>query len=113
MLKKNKPKFAVPNLHAKNRKRVKDRWRAQRGIDNKLRIRKKFHGNTPSIGYKNSEKVRFRNKKGLLEVLVHNEKELLEQEGKQDIAVKFYHGISEKKKAILEEIARAHGIKVA
>ncbi|MGC8547755.1 MAG: eL32 family ribosomal protein [Candidatus Micrarchaeia archaeon] len=113
IVKKKKPKFAVPNLGAKHRKHVKDRWRAQRGDDNKQRIGKKYHGNSPKIGYKNSAVARFRNSKGLLEVLVHNEKELLEQANRQDVAVRLYHALSRRKKEALEQIAKEHNIKLA
>ncbi|MGC8628845.1 MAG: eL32 family ribosomal protein [Candidatus Micrarchaeia archaeon] len=110
--KKEKPRFTVQNLGAKNRKRVKDRWRAPRGIDNKLRIKKKFHGNMPGIGYKNPEQVRFRDEKGVLEVLVHNEKELLALAGKEQTAARLYHALSSRKKEYLSRLAKEKGIEV-
>lgn len=113
LAKKKKPEFKIPNFGAKNRKRLKPRWRAQRGIDNKMRIGKKFHGKSPNIGYKNSAEARFRNKKGLLEVLVHSKQELLAQKGKQDVAVRLYHALSQRKKQELAELAAKEGIKLA
>ncbi|MEM0074304.1 MAG: eL32 family ribosomal protein [Candidatus Micrarchaeaceae archaeon] len=111
--KKEKPHFAVPNLGAKNRKRVIDRWRRQRGTDNKLRISKKFHGKKPGIGYKNSAEARFRNSKGLFEVLVHNEKELLALEHSPEYEARLFHALSHRKKLALSKLADEHGIKLA
>ncbi|MEM3781568.1 MAG: eL32 family ribosomal protein [Candidatus Micrarchaeaceae archaeon] len=110
--KKEKPHFAVPNFGAKNRKRVLDRWRRQRGIDNKLRISKKFHGNKPSIGYKNSAEARFRNRRGMLEFLVHNEKEMLALEHRNDAEAKLFHALSRRKKLALAKLASEHGIRL-
>ncbi|MGC9156979.1 MAG: eL32 family ribosomal protein [Candidatus Micrarchaeia archaeon] len=113
IVKKKKPHFKVPNLGAKNRKRVKDRWRRQRGIDNKMRVSKKFHGKSPNIGYKNAEEVRYRNREGLIEVLVHNSKELLELANKQGYAAKLYHALSARKKEQLRQLAQEKGIRLA
>ncbi len=111
--KKKKPHFKVPNFGAKNRKRVKDRWRRQRGIDNKMRVSKKFHGKSPNIGYKNAEEVRFRNEKGFIEVLVHNSKELLALANKEGYAARLYHALSARKKEQLRQLAEENGIKLA
>ena len=59
MAKREKTRFTVPNFGAKNRKRVRERWRKQRGIDNHKREGKANRGATPGIGYKNSDAVRF------------------------------------------------------
>jgi len=112
--KKPKPKFAVPNLGAPNRKRVQDRWRKQRGIDNKLRVSKKFHGYKPKIGYKNSDADRYRRARdGVLEVVVHNEKELYALKGRNDVVVRFFHALSNRKKAALTSAAKSNGIRLA
>lgn len=110
--KKMKPKFSVPNLGARNRKKVPDRWRAQRGIDNKKRVKKQNRGPTPSIGYKNSESVRFRRSDGTLDILVHNERELLMLAGKEESSARFAHGISTRKRAALQKLADSRNIKV-
>ena len=39
MQKKTHPTFSIPNFGSKHRKRVPARWRKQRGIDNKKRIK--------------------------------------------------------------------------
>jgi large subunit ribosomal protein L32e len=55
--KKGHPKFNVPNYGAKSRSRVKARWRKQRGIDSKKRIKKAYMGAEPTIGYKNPDSI--------------------------------------------------------
>ncbi|MGC8710101.1 MAG: eL32 family ribosomal protein [Candidatus Micrarchaeia archaeon] len=112
--KKNHPRFAVPNLGAKNRKRVKDRWRSQRGIDNKKKLKKSGYGKMPNIGYKNPASVRFREGSGLIKMLVHNERELLSIASKKDsYEIVMAHGLSSKKKRALQRIADMHSIKVS
>jgi ribosomal protein L32E len=112
--KKMHPRFAVPNLGAKNRKRVKDRWRSQRGIDNKKKLKKSGYGKMPNIGYKNPSEVRFREGNGLIKMLVHNEKELLSLANKKDTyEIVFAHDLSLRKKNALQRIADMHSMKVS
>ncbi|MGC8571859.1 MAG: eL32 family ribosomal protein [Candidatus Micrarchaeia archaeon] len=75
--KKNHPKFNVPNFGAKNRKRVKERWRKQRGIDNKKRVKKSFAGASPSIGYGNPEEIKGVRADNKRLMLIHNKNEML------------------------------------
>ena len=110
--KKTHPRFKVPNFGAKHMKRVPERWRKQRGVDNKLRIDRKGYGATPKIGYKNAAGFRFARKDGTFEILVHNETELMAvQSGKNRVAV-FAHGLSARKRALLQKMADSKGIKV-
>ena len=110
MKKKTHPTFNVPNYGAKKRKRVLPRWRKQRGIDNKKRIKKDFMGAEPTIGYRNPESlqgVRFNGKKIML---VHNVGELKRfvKEGAQsthDFTIA--KGISTRKKIEITEAAKA------
>ncbi len=110
--KKYKPEFHVPNFGAPNRKRVKDRWRRQRGVDNKMRTKKAKMGPTPSIGYKNGSNVRYMRPDGNFELIVHNEKELLSILSRKGYAAKFSHNLSERKKAALQKLADEKKIKV-
>lgn len=110
--KKPKPRFTVPNFGAPNRKHVRDRWRAQQGNDNKKRVKKQNRGPTPSIGYKNSESVRFLRPDGTRDVLVHNERELLVLSGRKDSSARFAHGISVRKRRALQEMADRNGIRL-
>lgn len=111
--KRDKPKFKVPDLGFKNRKRIKERWRRQRGIDNKMRIKRPSHGATPSIGYKNSADARFRTEHGKLEVLVHNKGELLAIDDAKNYIAVFSHALSAKKRQELQSIADSKGIEIA
>ncbi len=113
LLKKKHPKFVVPNLGAKHRARVKDRWRSQRGIDNKKKLKKSGYGKMPSIGYKNPDVVRFKERSGMLKIIVHNSEELSAIKEKELYEVVFAHDLSKKKRMELQRIADARGIKVA
>ncbi|MDE1855260.1 MAG: hypothetical protein KGH57_03010 [Candidatus Micrarchaeota archaeon] len=110
--KKSHPKFKVPNFGAKKRKGVPERWRKQRGIDNKLRIDKKGYGATPKIGYKNSAEVRFARKEGMFELLVHNEAEMAAMQKDEKHVAVFAHGISRRKRALMQKLADSKGIRV-
>lgn len=74
--KKKKPDFKSPNVG--NMKRVKDRWRKPRGIDNKKRVRMSQCGAVPKVGYKNPGEIRGFHPLGLPEFLVTNVAELME-----------------------------------
>ena len=113
MLRKKHPRFIVPNFGAKSRKRVKDRWRSQRGIDNKKRIKKSGYGKMPSIGYKNSDEVRFKESNGLMKFVVHSKNELNSILDKRDYEVVLASELSKRKKAELQRLAEMHGLKVA
>lgn len=103
--KKAKPHFKVPNFGAPNRSRVKDKWKSQRGIDNKMRTKKAKMGPTPSIGYKNHATVRYARPDGTFELVIHNEKELLSVLAMPGYSAKFAHDISGRKRAALQKIA--------
>ena len=109
-MKKGHPAFNVPNYNTKNRKRVLPRWRKQRGIDSKKRIKKDFMGAEPTIGYKNPDSlqgVRFNGKRIML---VHNAEELksmvndgLHKQNDFTIA----KGVSARKRIQITEAAKA------
>ncbi|MGA3020382.1 MAG: eL32 family ribosomal protein [Candidatus Micrarchaeales archaeon] len=110
---KSHPKFRVPNYRAKSRKGVKERWRAQRGIDNKKRVAKSGYGASPCIGYKNPPNIRFTRSDGTREILVHNEREMFNMPKDEMYIAIFAHDLSVKKRALLQKIADANRIKVA
>lgn len=111
-IKKRHPTFAVPNLGAKGRSRVRDRWRKQRGTDNKLRVKAYGHGNTPNIGYKNSDSVRNARPDGTVGTLVHNMNELMALKGKGSYSATFFHGLSVRKRMELQKAADKHNIRI-
>lgn len=110
--KRKNPNFRVPNFGAPNRKGVKERWRAQRGVDNKKRVHKKTMGPSPGIGYKNSAAVRYHRPDGDMEALIRNEKELLLLAGKEGYCARFAHELSIRKRLALQKIAADKNIRV-
>ncbi len=114
--KKTHPKFNVPNFGAKNRKRVKDRWRKQRGQDNKKRIKKDFMGASPSIGYKNSPEVSGVRADGKRLMLVHNVQELSDALRNPEIGsynIIISHDVGKKKRIEMEKLAASSGVRIA
>lgn len=115
MLKKSHPNFNVPNYGTKNRKRVKDRWRKQRGIDNKKRTKKNFMGAEPNIGYRNSESLRGVRASGNRIMLVHNLEELknlVAQNKLMGFDITVAKGISRRKKQEMVKFAKTSRVLV-
>ncbi len=113
--KRSHPKFNVPNLGAKHRKRVKDRWRKQRGIDNKKRIKKDFMGAEPNIGYGNPESLRGIRASGKRLKTVQNGRELqtiVQKEGADAYDFAIGHAVSKRKRAEIAELAGNLGAKI-
>lgn len=105
--KKRKPKFNVPNLGFF--KSVKSRWRKPRGTHNKKRMKAKFMGASPRVGYRNPEKTRGLHSSGMREVLVNNPQEL---EGLKDILVRVASGVGALKRKHIAEKAKSMKLRV-
>jgi large subunit ribosomal protein L32e len=101
---KKKPRFNVPNLGFFGS--VKPRWRKPRGTANKKRMKYKFMGALPKIGYRNPKALRGLHAKGHPEVLVTN---LAELEALKDklVLVRVASGVGGKKRKLLEEKAKS------
>lgn len=115
MLKKRHPKFNIPDCGARNRSRVKPRWRKQRGIDNKKRVKKSFAGAEPNIGYKNSDAVAGLRADGNRTMLVRNEHELrmlIEGKALKGYAVTIAKGVSVRKRMAMTQLAQKNDVKV-
>jgi large subunit ribosomal protein L32e len=106
-LKKKKPKFNVPNLGFF--KSVKSRWRKPRGTHNKKRMKAKFMGASPKIGYRNAESIRGLHSSGMREVLVNNPNEL---EGLKDVLVRVAASVGALKRKLIAEKAKALKLRV-
>lgn len=109
--KKKHPKFNVPNFGAVKRSRVPERWRKQRGIDNKKREKKAFMGAEPTIGYRNPEELRFVKPNGKQSILVHSLKEFKETLGNPDIDTEKFdvtiaHDVSKRLRAEILKVAQ-------
>lgn len=107
MEKKNKPKFNVPNLGFF--KSVKARWRKPRGTHNKKRMKASFMGASPKIGYRNPPEIRGMHPSGMKEVLVNSVNEM---NGLKDVVVRIAASVGGKKRAIIEEKAKALHIRI-
>ncbi len=115
MKKKSHPNFNVPNFGAKNRSRVKERWRKQRGVDSKKRVKKRFAGAEPTIGYRNPEQLRGLRGNGRRAVLVANLaqlKEFMSSGEAQNCDITLASALSRRKKAEITAVARQNSIRV-
>lgn len=105
--KKKKPRFTVMNED--HVKRIGHRWRKPRGIDNKKRVRFKFAGNSPRVGYGNSQKVKGLHPSGYHEVLVCN---LSKLGAIKDNVVRIAASVGAKKRKMIEEKAKQMGLRI-
>ena len=112
MEKRKHPTFKVPGYGAKGRSRLKDRWRKQRGKDNKMKIKRSGYGFMPNIGYRQPNSIRAMRQDGTYEVLVHNERELIDAATRKNVSIRFANALSAKKKAELQRIADEQRIEV-
>ncbi|HUC38977.1 MAG TPA: eL32 family ribosomal protein [Candidatus Acidoferrum sp.] len=114
MQKKSHPKFNIPNYGAKSRKRVPERWRKQRGIDNKKRIKKDFMGATPGIGYANPKSLRHVRASGRRLTVVHNLNELraMTPEARKMYDVAIAHDVSKRKRIEIIKAAAETGVQI-
>ncbi len=106
-MKKKKPKFNVLNYG--HRKCVKSRWRKPRGTHNKKRMKMKWTGASPCIGYKNPPAVRGLLPNGSAEVLVHKVADL---EGLKEVSVRIASSVGARKRKSIEEKAASMKLRV-
>jgi len=104
------PKFNVPNSDRK--KRVKDRWRKPRGIDNKKRVGKKIMGASPNVGWRSARDDRGFHPSGAKEVLIRSIKDLESLQKGDKIALRIAAAVGAKKKSAIVEKAKAMGFAV-
>jgi len=111
MMKRRHPRFQQQNYGRKARSRVKRAWRKPRGIDNKKRLKLKSAGSEPNIGWGNPRAIRGLHPSGLAEVLVSSASQLRSLDGKKH-AVRIAAGVGARKRALLEQDAKALGLRV-
>jgi large subunit ribosomal protein L32e len=73
------PKFVRPNLSQK--RRVKDKWRKPRGIDNKQRHKYKWAGAIVNKGYRGDAKIRGTHPLGKKEFMIRGISDLEKNKG--------------------------------
>ena len=105
--KKNKPKFQVMNIGLRKKIERRDRWRKPRADSNKKKMKFRFAGASPRIGYKNAPQVRGLHPCGMPEVLVFNPAEL---EGVKGCAVRIGSAVGARKAAEIGKAAKAAGL---
>lgn len=108
--KKKKPAFNVPNLGFF--KSVKARWRRPRGTANKKRMKYKFMGANPKVGYRNAVSIRGMHPCGKREVLLGSLGDLEALKGAKDVVLRFASGIGERKRKLISEKAKAMGLRI-
>jgi len=91
--------------------RVKPNWRRPRGIDSKMRLKKKGYPKCPNVGYRGPRLVRGLHPSGFREVLVHNVKELEGLDPSRD-AVRIASTVGRKKRVEILQRAKELGLKV-
>ncbi len=114
--KKQHPKFNIPNFGTYGRGRVKARWRKQRGIDNKKRIKKAHMGASPSIGYRNPAQLRGLKSDNTRAMLVHNMKDLQalveRKDMKEEVVATIASRVATKKRLEMTKFATQHSLRV-
>lgn len=107
MQKKKKPRFNVSNLGFF--KSVKKRWRKPRGTHNKKRMRFKWTGASPRVGYRNPKEVRGLHSSGRKEVLVSNSAEL---QGLKDVLVRIAATVGARKRKLIADKAKTMNLRI-
>jgi len=91
--------------------RIKENWRRPKGIDNKMRLKKKGVPKMPSIGYRGPREVRGLHPSGFKEVLVHRVEDLEGIDPERE-AVRIAGAVGRKKRLEIIERADELGIRV-
>ena len=107
--KRKHPQFLRPNYGRSSRSRIKIAWRRPRGIDNKKRLKIKYMGESPSIGYRQPKAIRYHHPKGLPEVLVQTPADL---KGLKNVVIRIAGSVGRLKRAAIEKLAASMGLHV-
>jgi len=91
--------------------RIKENWRRPRGIDSKMRLKKKGWPPSPSVGYRGPKAVRGLHPSGYEEVLVYNVGDLAAIDPETQ-AIRIAGTVGARKRAQILEEAERRGIKV-
>ncbi|ASJ00116.1 50S ribosomal protein L32e [Thermococcus gorgonarius] len=110
-LKRKKPKFLRQEWWRYPKFKNDPKWRRPKGIDSKMRLKKKGKPRSPSIGWSSPKAVRGLHPSGYEEVLVHNVKELEAIDPTRQ-AARIAGTVGARKREIIIAKARELGIKV-
>ena len=107
--KRKHPQFLRPNYGRSSRSRIRIAWRRPRGIDNKKRLKIKYMGASPSIGYGQPRAIRGHHPRGLPEVLVQSPADLA---GLKNVVIRIAGSVGRLKRAAIEKMAASMALHV-
>ena len=107
--KKSKPKFI--RQESWRYVRIKENWRRPRGLDSKMRLKRKGWPKMPDIGYGSPRLVRGLHPSGFREVLVYNVEQLRSINPDKE-AARIAHTVGKKKRIEIIKKAEELGIRV-
>ena len=110
-LKRKKPKFLRQEWWRFPKFKNDPKWRRPKGIDSKMRLKKKGKPRSPSIGWGSPKAVRGLHPSGYEEVLVHNVKELEKIDPARQ-AARIAGTVGARKRELIIARAKELGIKV-
>lgn len=108
-LSKKRPKFI--RQESWRYVRIKPNWRRPRGIDSKMRLKKKGYPKSPNVGYRSPKLVRGLHPTGYREVLVYNPNDL-EGIDPNRYAIRIAAAVGKRKRLEIVKKADELGIKV-
>jgi len=110
-IKRKKPRFLRQEWWRFPKFKNNPKWRKPKGIDSKMRLKKKGKPRSPSIGWSSPKAVRGLHPSGYEEVLVHNVKEV-EAINPSRQAARIAGTVGRRKRELIVARAKELGIKV-
>ena len=92
-------------------KRVEESWRRPRGIDSKMRKKKKGWPRSVEVGYRSPKKTRNLHPSGYVEALVYNVDDVEEVDSKTQV-IRIAHTVGMRKRVEISARAEERGIRV-
>ena len=112
MKKARKPSFKRQQINQFKKLKNKNNWRKPKGIDSKMRLKRRGHRKMPNPGYSLPKKIRNTNKEGFFEIIVENVTQLKKIDSKTKVALISKRVGNKKKIEILQE-AKKLNIKIS
>jgi len=108
--KRNRPEF--PRLESWRYKRLdKDSWRRPKGLDNKVKEKRKGWHKMPSVGYRGPKKVRGLHPSGKEELMIYRETDLLRADPEKHV-LRIAGNIGRKRRVEIENQASILGLRI-